>query len=159
MRLTERAIEVLHASRGRTITGVFVPEPSNRKLEQSPGVLAIALDNGIVLNLYPTSTTPFEDSRAEYFRLDVEARRSPISVEYAPGDPVRWTMAVRLVEALVGDSISAAEVVREEVENCGLVDVGIQLVTSRGSTLHVSAERAGLPMTLAITLDGEVVTQ
>ena len=159
MRLTDRSIEVLHASRGRTITGVFVPEPSNRNLEQAPSVLAIALDNGTVLNLYPTSTTPFEDSRAEYFRLDVDSRRSPLSMEYAPGDPVRWTLAAQLMGALVSDSIIAVEVVREDVEGCGLVDVGIQLVTSRGSTLHVSAERAGLPMTLAITLDGEVVTQ
>ena len=158
LRLTDRSLEALNAARGQVITGVFVTEPRNRNLKDAPGILAIALNNGTVLNLYPTSTPRNEHSPAEYFRLDVEPSTSPLAMEYSRGDPVRWTVADQLMRALVGDSVRDAEVVREQ-ENDQDIDVGIRLVTVGNSKLYISAERAGLPMTLAIELNGKVVTQ
>jgi hypothetical protein len=156
--LTERSVDALRASTGQVITGVFVTEPRNRTLQEAPGILAIALGNGTVLNLYPTSTPRDKSSPAEYFRLDIEPSASPLPMEYSRGDPVRWTVADQLMRALVGESIKDVQVVRERQDNED-IDVGVRLVTSRNSNLYVSAERAGLPMTLVIELDGKVLTQ
>jgi hypothetical protein len=155
--LTDRSIDALRASTGQVISGVFITEPRNRDLKQAPGILAIGLSNGTILNIYPTSTPREENLPYEYFRLDVEPSASPLPMEYSRGDPVRWTAADQLMRALVGKSIKDVQIVRE-VEDDEDIDVGIRLVTSSAS-LYVTAERAGLPMTLAIELDGEIVTQ
>jgi hypothetical protein len=155
--LTDRSIDALRASAGQVITGVFVTEPRNRNLGQAPGILAIALSNGTVLNIYPTSTARQEDLPYEYFRLDVEPSTSPLPMEYSRRDPVRWTVADQLMRALVGKSIVDVQIVRE-VEDDEDIDIGIRVVSSSAS-LYVTAERASLPMTLAIELDGEVITQ
>jgi hypothetical protein len=156
LRLTESSIKALHASAGQTITGVFVPESPNRKLEKAPGFLAIALANGTVLNLYPTSTPRSESSSAEYFRLDIEPGASPLVLENCPGDLMKWTISGPVMRALTGDAIREVQVVQEQIEDEGIVDVGVRFVTSREFVLYISAEQAELPMTLAIELDGNI---
>jgi hypothetical protein len=156
--LTDRSIKALESSTGKKITGVFVTGPRNRGLEQAPAFLAIALSNGTVLNLYPKSTRRDDASPAEYFRLEIEPSTSPLAMEYSPGDPVRWTVADPLMRALVGDLIKEAQVVHEDADE-GVIDVGVRLVTERNSKLYVSAEQAGLPMTLAIEFEGSDITQ
>jgi hypothetical protein len=159
MRLTDRSVQALRSAIGHTVTGVLVAESSNRNLEDAPSVLGIALSNGSVLNLYPTSTTPKEDSPDEYFRLDIEPASAPLEMNYSAREPVKWSVATPLMRALVGTVIRNTEVIREEIDGWGAMDVGIRVVTSNSHCLCVRAEHDGLPMTLAVQLSSEALAK
>lgn len=155
IQLTDESVRALRSSIGTTVTGVLVPESSNRNLERSPAALALALSNGMVLNLFPTSTTPKDGLPDEYFRLDIEPASSPIEMNHGPGEPVKWSIATPLMRTLAGTIIRNAEVIREEVDEWGVMDVGIRLVTSNNGCLCIRAEHGGIPMTLAVEFSAE----
>ncbi len=69
---------------------------------------------------------------------------------------MKWTISGPVMRALTGDAIREVQVVQEQIEDEGIVDVGVRFVTSREFVLYISAEQAELPMTLAIELDGNI---